>query len=773
MKETRISHMERLIEQGNQLVANSGVSTSTKELWKVVAAGESIRGGASAKDFAAVAGNADMAYGNVFAGKTMSHAARTASAMILAAAGHEEDFVTRPATESTDKRWAGYMETAIPGEASLNADYGKTPLVATEYYTNKDLDKNLGLTWTLNVRALETQSAFAEKLFPTITVDTNDVGITVRTKITTVTRGILNALLQKDSVIDDRKPLHNALTDHTVLQDDAIRIVPYVMETGENAEFFIGDDVVENETVRLGRVPAYPTNYLDISKLKGNLFQLSAHPGIVVEGYDETDEIAPGASLGSLLVSVRKPTEDVKAGKLIKLNVRDMQFATFQRPPEGDGRELVLQFRRTAFALNDKSLDWKGDDIPAIAALAQNKYTLRYVINITMSLFTNGQRSGQYEISGANLSIDELLDASGNEVSTSTGTGKTIMDNLKLELIGWRFDGTRTNENRRSQGLLLDPVWEQENYKLQYGSPIMTKAPVGVEYDDAERLDDLVSAVNIRNEMLAITQTLSYTDAVKQAKATMVTQWDKTAIRGLGRHWVAPWYEETDFEVDKIVQSLETKDALINARQALLQRIADQVTRSIQDSRYMPALRLLTANPQAVPKVVIATDEPTAAMLLLQVGETRLLGDRYDYEVVTTNDDRWRVKNEADGSWTRRLQWVLKVDGVEDGSYCVLNWGNHFWSPIMVTNINIQRNGATSKELAVQPRNAHICHCPITGLIWVKGITKFVEDKLAFNVTTTSTGAGATDGGNAGDVGGASVAPSTQSAPVSTAKTTA
>ncbi|ANZ49169.1 major head protein [Erwinia phage Machina] len=768
MKETRISNLERLIEQGNTLVANSAVGTTTADLWKTVAVGESVRSNAHA--FSTAVNSAGQAYAAVYGGKPMSHAAQVASAMILSAMGNEEEFMSKPARESSDKRWNNYMEVAIPGQASLNADYGKTPLVATEYYTNKDLDKNLGLTWTLNVRALETQSAFAEKLFPTITVDTNDVGITVRTKITTVTRGILNALLAKDSVIDDRKPLHNALTDHTVLQDDAIRIVPYVMEDGDNAEYFVSDDIIENETVRLGRVPPYPTNYLDISKLKGNLFRLAAHPGIVAEGYDETDEIAPGAALGSLLVSVRKPGDDVKAGKKIILNTRDMQFASFQRPPEGDGRELVLQFRRTQFALNGDSLDYKGDDIPALSALKQSKYTLRYVINITMSLFTNGQRSGQYEISGANLSIEDLVDATGAEVSMDSGIGKTIMDNLKIELLGWRFDGTRTNENRRTQGLLLDPVWEQENYKLQYGSPIMTKQPVGVEYDDAERLDDLVSAVNIRNEMLAITQTLSYTDAVKQAKATMVTQWDKTAIRGLGRHWVAPWYEEVDFNVDKIVQSLETKDALINARQALLQRIADQVTRAIQDSRYMPALRLLTANPQAVPKVVIATDEPTAAMLLLQVGETRLLGDRYDYEVVTTNDDRWRIKNEADGSWTRRLQWVLKVDGVEEGSYCVLNWGNHFWSPIMVTNINIQRNGSTSKELAVQPRNAHICHCPITGLIWVKGITKLVEQKLAYNVVTTQSGDGATAGGNAGDVAGdaGTAGVTTQSAGTST-----
>ncbi|MCU6405856.1 hypothetical protein KW817_23100, partial [Enterobacter quasiroggenkampii] len=144
--------------------------------------------------------------------------------------------------------------------------------------------------------------------------------------------------------------------------------------------------------------------------------------------------------------------------------------------------------------------------------------------------------------------------------------------------------------------------------------PILTKSPVGVEYDDTERLDDLISAVNIRNEQLAITQTLSYTEAVRNAAAAMITPWDKPAIRGLGRHWVAPWFKESDYKVDEVVQSLDTKEALINARQGLLQRIGSQVTAAIQESRFFPALRLLTADPDILPKVVIATDEPTASM---------------------------------------------------------------------------------------------------------------------------------------------------------------
>ena len=742
IQEPRITILQNLIDQGNDLVSSKAASVG--DVWTRIAARESF---GRSPAFTTLNETQATKYGSAVGGKVLGHAAAVAGAAILAASKDPAGFHNRVAQESSKPEFANYM--AVANDASLSLDYGRDPWhtkVGQEYYTDKDLDKNLGLSWALNVRALETQSKFAETLYPTITVETNDVGITIRTKVTTVTRGLLNALLEKDSVEDDRQPLHWALSNHKVLEDDAIRILPYAMEDGKNSKWFIDKDVLAPEPARLGRVPEYPTNYLNFTEKKFNVFKLAAHPGIVAAGYDETDEVAPGASLGKLLLSVRDATKTVKEGQLVMINTRDMQFAAFQRPAEGDGRELILNFRHIIHAMNGKTLDIKGDELTAMAPFKQQELTIRYSMSMTASLFVSGQRNGELLITGHNLDIDSVVDGDGIEQPIDSGSVKTLLENIKIEMYGWKLDATRTNENRRSQGLMLDPIWEQENYKLQYGSPIMTKQPINTEYNDTERLDDLVSAVNIRNELLAVGQTLAYTEQIKQCYATRITAYDRYAIRGLGRHWVGCWYDEDDFNVRDIVQSLETKDALINARQALMQRLGDQVTRAVQESRYIQSMRLLSADPAALPKVVIATDEPTAAMLLLQLGDGRLLGDRYEYEVITTNDDRWRVENKADKTVSRRLQWMLKVPGVEDGTYCVLNWGNHFWSPIMVTNVNIQRNGATSKELAVQPRNAHINHCPITGVLWIKGITDLVAKKLAYFVSTAADGAGTTPG---------------------------
>ena len=212
IQEPRITKLQSLIDQGNNLITTNKGKDAAAGIWKSMAARESFSGGsgiAGEKTAFGALRDAQASSYNTAVGQKMSFAAAAAGAAIIAAAEAPSEFVSRVARESTDPKFANYM--AVANDNSLSLDYGRDPWtsskVAQEYYSDKDLDKNLGLSWALNVRALETQSKFAETLYPTITVETNDVGITIRTKVTCVTRGLLNALLQKDSVEDDRQPL--------------------------------------------------------------------------------------------------------------------------------------------------------------------------------------------------------------------------------------------------------------------------------------------------------------------------------------------------------------------------------------------------------------------------------------------------------------------------------------------------------------------------------------------------------------------------------------
>ena len=734
----RAAYLAKFIEAGQNVTATSISKGNAKNLWSGIQAGhESTR--TQEHQTHVIAANTAvegvLARGNI---SIKSAAALAAGNAIIAAGADVAGYAQLVCQESS--KTADYLEPGYAGQYSM--DYGKAPMVGSEYYTEKDLDKNLGLSYAMNVRALETQSTFSETLYPTITVDAGDSGVSIRTKITTIYKGMRHALYKADSVPADRRNLVDALTDHTVLDDDAIALVPYFLEDDSNAEHFVSKDIIEPTDVQLGRVAAYPTSWLTFGSEDRNLFSLAAHPGIAAEGYDESDEIAPGAALGSILVSVRRKGEAITDGSLMILQTQNMQYATFQRPAEGGGRELILNFRQNKFGLSGETVDRNGDKIPALSTLENQKYKLQYTIKINGDLTTN---DGLESIGLPQVKVTKLVNAQGQVEPFTKGTGKSIVDGIVIEAVGFKYSMTRTNENRRTQGALLESIWETENFKLRLGSPLTTKSPIGAEgIDDAERLDDLISAVNIRNEGLAVTQTLNYTEQLEQLIPTLIGEYDKVSIQGLGRHWVRPWFERATYHVSTSISTLESKHASANARAALLTQLGDQVTRAVQESRYMPALRTYLSDPEARPTVVLACDEVTASMLLTaSPGETRLLGDRYDFKIITTNDNRWRNLEDAQVGPVRRLQWFLQVES-EAGSVNVLNWGNHFWTPILVTNTNIQRTGATSKELTVQPRNLHVCHCPITGILDVSGITEYATSKPSLDVVVTNSGADVT-----------------------------
>lgn len=745
-KETRTAMLAKFIELGQTAIKNAGASNiQTSEWSKAIGQESTNRAVSQLHSEITTSIHSAAASAGMSALTKRQQAASTAVLGIMAMGA--DTYVRTVAQEALRQPRADEFESSYRGNFG-NTDSGKMPLVAQEYFRRNGMETDLGLTWAINVQAVETQSAAAEAIYPTITLNPTDTTITVRTKKTTTTRGILNALLEKDSVKDQRRNLLDAYTDHTVLEDDGIKLVPYRMEDDANATYFIEKGLVDDEMVTLGRCPSYPTNWLNADVSEMNLFQLSAHPGVVQQGFDETDEIGPGTSMGSILVSIRKKGQTVKQGQLVRLNTLNMRTASFLVPPEGEGKEIVMNMRDTLFTLNVNTRDIKGEPIEAAKELDNASLSMRYEIDMNMSLYVQGERSGQLVIRGKSLKIKDFRSTEDGSVRPhDTGSVKAVKENIEISIVGFKIAATRTNDNRRTQGIQIDPVWETEKYMVRYGTPFLSKGPIGETDDDAERLDELMTAVNVRNDIIAVTQTLNYTEQVKEVHEGIVNDFDSTyPITGLGRLWIRPYYKYSEFRIEN-VNSLESKDALLNASAKLEAQLAADISVAVQVSRYMVAARAYCRDKNIVPTVVIWTDEVVATLLSIgKPGETRKLGDLFNYELYTIQDQRWRRRDEAHPEQIiRRLQWFLKLHS-EENTYNILNWGNHFWRPVTVTNINIQRNGAVAKELAVQPCNAHVNHCPITGVFEIFGLEELPARKLLLSVETTSTNVG--DGGN-------------------------
>lgn len=721
--------LNNLISNCSLAIKSAKTNASTASLGTNLMVGHESRGPGFANEWREA--NTNVTTNILHEGKAIkSKAARTAAAILMGASANAEGYITQIAQENFTGESAKWHE---PGYSSrFGADYGKAPMVGQEYFSKQDLDNNLGLSVAMNVRSLETQSRFSERLFPTIVVDASDSGITIRTKLLTAFKGAIHALRDKDTVEAKRRNLLDGLTDPTLLDDDAIKVVPYKLENGENEQHFVDDALIQPEVREIGKVK-YPTQFLKFGGGRRSLLGLSAHPGIAAEGFTETDEIAPGAAVDEILVSIYKKGETADKGSLIKLNVLNMAHATFQRPAEGDGRDLILNFRNNKFALNGDTLDHAGHPIPALEGIKQGKYKVNFELRFTHDLNTQG-----FEVSGpCQLHEVSLFAANGTPVDTASGAGKTVVDGFVIEALGYSYDMTRTNENRRTQSILLDAIWKQENFKLRHGSPVTSKSPINETVEDAERLDDLTTAVNIRNESMAISQTLGYSDQIKEVAKTIVDEYEVPSMQGLGRYWVRPFYDEQTVILPKSASSLDSKELIENARSVTMNVITEQVTRGLQIARYLPALQQYTGNPDARPHVTIACDEYVRGLLIRPAaGEARLINDFVSYDVVSTADIRWRSFDAKYNDFVRRIQWFLTDPTDSEGQINVLTWGNHFWTALLVTNTNIQRQGGVSKELTVQPRNIHVCHCPVTGVVNVVGMTELLNSPAKMHVVT-------------------------------------
>lgn len=656
--------------------------------------------------------------------KGASPAAIESARIVMAAVGDTNSYARKLGTESYSNAMAWANDDGYSSESVLG----------TEYFSDKDLGKHLEKSLLLNVRVAE-QTPFAEAFFKTIAVDPSDSGVTFRMKKLRVHRGARHSLFTDRAREFKPRNAIDALTDPTILRGDDLALVPYKPETQEHDEHFVSEDLfparyadVAGQKIR--------TSYLNFDVTERNLLALAASPLLIGNNLlNETDEIAEGAELARVLVSVRKKGQALADGSFIELTTRGMGYAGLDKTVQGDGRELQLAFRANMFRLTGDTKDYKGDTIEAVSALKSGGYQLQY--EIQMNNFVRADR-GLETVNKPTTHKRKVVDNSGEQKEIS-GPIKSMVDNIVIEVVGYDYAMTLTNENKRSHGLLADAYWFDENYKIRLTDPITTKTPpTGVEVDDSSKLEDLISLVNIGNENKAVDRMIEYTNTLREVCKTIVDDFDEkpAPISGIARHFIRPWLEEDVFDISKVVGSLSTKDDVENARMGLINMIRAQVSVALQRSRLLTNLRASSGNFELTPTVTIGTDTVVADLLQI-MGDANLLGRDINTKVVTTNDIRFYPKNKATGKVERRLQWAFTIDA--DGeSYQFFNYGHHLWVPPLVSNTQLTREGSTAQELTVQPRNLHVVNVPVGGVITVIGTEEWYKVRKHFAIEFTN-----------------------------------
>lgn len=592
-------------------------------------------------------------------------------------------------------------------------------VLGLEYFNETSLDKHMAASLVFNVQAAR-QGEFAEAFFPTLTIDPTECGLLIEIQKTMIHRGVRHAMHDKDSQGYQRRNILDAATDYTVLEDRSIDFVPYMNEDGKRDGDFVPATLKAPDNIVLGNY-SVRTNPLLITGTKKNLMRLSAHPGLVTSGVlDESDEFDGRFALSEMLFLVKKAGEADTAGKLVRFKTVNLARASFNKTQEGDGRELSLEFRGANFVLTGDTVDAvAAADVPALADLAAGGYKLQFTVTAHANV---NIQTGVEDFMASAIEVTGLVNADNAKIDPTVGTGKALVDGISIRPYAYNYKATRSNSNRRSKGLLVDSVTERERYKITLGSPITSRKPIG-RTDNSQALNDLITAARMRNDNLAITKLLNYSETLADIVKGITDPYQVVSIEGAGRHYIAPWFEEMSYDVQAQIAALGTTDVADSIRAGVLLQLRDQVTRAYQQSRFQPALEMLSGYTQSKPKVIIGTDIVTANWLW-EKGDLRTLGDAFDYQIVTTNDKRFYG----------RIQWAFQVG---NGGYSPLNFGNMLWVPELVTDTNLTRNDAVTNELTVQPRNYHVVNCPVSGVVAVKGLHDYIQGKPSIGVQLT------------------------------------
>lgn len=640
-----------------------------------------------------------------------------AGAIAMMAAGNPVEY-HRLAMEGRAKEVAGIamVDPSIGGPAGW-MDYQADLKVSQEAFDERELRNHLPFSVAWNVQASR-QDEFSEAFYPTSVFTPDQVGLDLSARRVLVFDEVKRSLSGAVSNFD-KKNLLDAYRDYKILENESTTLVPYAHPDDSNAEYFVAEALVGTSEVAIDRV-AVPTRPLKFGA-KFDLLAISQHPALVSSGVmDQTDNIDARIQLVKVYVKVT----DKAAAKsdVICFNVERHGRTLFLKTVEGDFQMMGIQYRTTSLVLDGATKNAAGATAASLATLVGGNYRVYLETKVDGDI---NVELGATDIYCSGVSVNEVFDGAGQKVSVTAGAGKALVDNLAFEPLGYVVSARRTNSNRRTRGKMLDNNVQTERHTIQTGSPMSISLPV-TEQDEAAALEALVNATRIRNSNTAVTALLNYADALKNLASSDARTNRDLAIEGIGRWMVHPFFEEDEIDLEKDVNILTSTDRTADVMSALCDKIRDMAYRMVRDSGYLPALQVMSAGAEVKPFLQIGTDIILPQYLMTR-GDLRTFGIGMLHDIKATQDVRM---NDT-------IVMTLKREGQTGPD--PLSYGLHAWIPELASVVNVNRNGATVKELMVQPRNRHI-HClPIMAVLKVKNLQKVLGQKADLAVTNTQT----------------------------------
>ena len=550
------------------------------------------------------------------------------------------------------------------------------------------------------------QTEFEKLFFPLKTLSAEDLSFSVSVGFNEIHKEQYHS--STGEVIGfDKIPLHKATQDHTILENNALDLIP-VHSTDSTAKF-VDTAVLPTKTVVSNGFDV-TTSALKIGEDIGYL-GLCQDAGVLGgQQFTSEDDIDPRIALSTLVLSITDGTDT----DTVIVPVENLPRAGFYRGIEGDPLEYALSFKNRSVTLSSDTLAVDGAAPASLAQLSAANMSLR------ITLAVNGEiniETGELAVNGNKVSIDSAYDVAGMELSKDAAPAKPIVDLLAVSIIGYTIKATRSNVNSRTRGFLVGGKKHVERHIVYPRSPITAVAPVGDAKTDAADLTTLINTTKTIMTGDAVTKLFEIDASLKRHQVAVLQNGAIPEVEGVGRLVLnKPHYEEIDLDVSTIINSGRTFEKAADIKAAFVNTIRDAIHRMFRETGYVGALRSRQGGSTAQPEIIGVTDQYIKQFLMID-GDADTFGRDLKHTLSDVED-------------LRMLDTAFFSVRIPNADPCdPLTFGGCAWAPQITRTLQTQRDNSNVRETTVQPRYRQVNNLPMLIRVNISGLSKALREK--------------------------------------------
>lgn len=559
-----------------------------------------------------------------------------------------------------------------------------------------------------NLMAVQ-QDKFGETFFPTIVINSNDAGIQVAVRLFYVYNDFKRSVTGSAANYG-RVSILRAYADAGVLQNELTKAVP-VLRTGggadDNSDKFAPVAEVPARTEVLANAVSVTTTALKVDQ-RLDLLGLSQTNELLASGLSgPTDTLDTYITLQGAYLRITDGTDT----DIIRLDTSAVPSALFTYAPQGNTRRMLLALDSDGIVLDADTKTTLGTTPQVLTELANHSVRLHLSVNGSVVL-----DKAELTVSRGSVGLNTLRNAAG-ELVTGAAFDALEAKLATAEVVYFDIEAYRANSNIRQRGRLLDRQTSLRVINVPYRSPFAVLAPtLTTSPNDTSALETLITTINAKKANDAVTALLRAYDKLKLYKSIPDANGDLPEISDIGFSYVKPVVFSESVVLPDSVDSLASHERAKDIRAALVEKLRFYANEMWRSCEGRAAASVLTGNADFRPTVIVGTD-PVLYNYLMADGELRTLGEGFELVIVDTLDKRMKGK----------IAISFGVfDATRNSAINPLNSGNMLYSPELVSNLPVSRDGQVSNEIMTVPRYLHIWNLPVMTMLTVSGLPEVI-----------------------------------------------